>query len=90
MTYRTPLRLTIRHFAQRLRMDGATFITSSFFPCTAKMRIILASLASVQFSICFRSLRNSQDERVAFGDCHRVFLVGSQGTVSRDNCPPIG
>jgi len=26
MTYRMPLRLTIRHFAQRFRMDGATLI----------------------------------------------------------------
>lgn len=49
MTYNMPLRFTMRHFAQRLRMDGATFITNSLYPNTDKHWIILASLASVQF-----------------------------------------
>jgi hypothetical protein len=65
-----PLRLTILHFAQRLRMDGPTFMIAFSllqlfnqrlnYTCTMLIRPVSACLAVW--------LRDSQDERVAFGD----------------------
>jgi len=55
-----------------------------------KVGIILALTQSVQLECYLPWLRDSQDERVAFGDSHRVFLVSRQGTVSRDNRPLVG
>ena len=49
-----PLRFTILHFAQRLRMEGLTFMIafSLHYGSTAKRRIILVVLVSVQFQRC--------------------------------------
>jgi hypothetical protein len=65
-----PLRLTTLHFAQRLRMDGPTFIIAFSllqlfnqrlnYTCSVLFRPVSVSLAVW--------LRDSQDERVAFGD----------------------
>jgi len=51
MIYNLPLRLTILHFAQRLRMEGLTFmITVSLLSgIPAKELIILVLRSSVQF-----------------------------------------
>jgi len=75
-----PLRLTILHFAQRLRMEGPTFMIafSLLVGSKAKRRIILVLLISVQFRRCLAGSRDSQDERVAFGDGYRVFIMRRQ------------
>ena len=71
MIYNLPLRLTILHFAQRLRMDGPTFIIALSllrlfnqrlnYTCTILFRPVTEDVYTVW-------LRDSQDERVAFGD----------------------
>ena len=73
-----PLRLTILHFAQRLRMEGLTFMISFSLltGITAKRRIIVGLLVSVQFRCYLVGSRDSQNERVAFCYGHRMLLVG--------------
>jgi hypothetical protein len=54
MTYNLPLRLTTLHFAQRLRMEGATFMSAflltndTFVSGTIKFLIILVRACFVQ------------------------------------------
>jgi hypothetical protein len=96
MIYTMPLRRTMRHLEQRLRMEGETFMIQ-LLACgcfmTAKVLIILAILAfvyifTVAFS-CFRSSQDSQDEGFTFGDGNCMFEMRRQRTISRDNRPLI-
>jgi hypothetical protein len=54
MIYNLPLRLTTLHLAQRLRMEGATFMSAilltgdTFVSCAIKFLIILAYSCFVQ------------------------------------------
>ena len=78
MIYSRPLRLTTLHFAQRRRMDDATFmITHSFVPAystrTAKTMIIHALTHLVQTQLHF-----GQDERFTLGDSDAVLKMRSQ------------
>jgi hypothetical protein len=70
MIYNLPFRLTTLHFAQRFRMEGPTFIISFSLPRLFNQRLnytcsILFRPVSVAPAIW---LRDSQDERIAFGD----------------------
>ena len=78
--YNLPLRLTTLHFAQRLRMEGPTFmILSPYDVSSAKGLIILAQSYSVQFGFALTVwLRDSQDERVAFGNGNGMFIMRRQ------------
>ena len=78
--YNLPLRLTTLHLAQRLRMEGPTFmLLSPYFDSSAKVLIILAHSNSVQFGFALAVwLRDSQDERVAFGDGNGMFKMRRQ------------
>jgi hypothetical protein len=75
-----PLRLTTLHFAQRLRMEGPTFMIAFSLLQLFNQRL------NYTCSVLFRPvsgvfagwLRDSQDERVAFGDGYRVFVVRRQ------------
>jgi hypothetical protein len=75
-----PLRRTIRHLAQRLRMDGETFMYSllTYFR-TPKFFIIQAVTNSVQYLASFLDMSwDSQDEGLTFGDGYRVFKMCRQ------------
>ena len=67
------------HFAQRLRMDG-----DHFHDCYSLLQLFNQRLIIhvITFSVQFRSLigwsRDSQDERVAFGDGYGMFEVRRQ------------
>ena len=71
MIYNLPLRLTTLHFAQRFRMEGPTFMIAISllqlfnqrlnYTCTVHFR-------PVSIGVFAGWLRDSQDERVAFGD----------------------
>ncbi len=90
----TPLRRTIRHLAQRLRMEGETFMFNLlnlrlFF--TAKDSIILSFFVTVytfRLSVVVRS-QDSQDEWFTFGDSNCMFKMRCQRTISRNNRPII-
>ena len=81
MIYNLPLRLTTLHFAQRLRMEGPTFMISFSlqrlfnqrlnYTCTGLFRPVSVRSLAVW-------LWDSQDERVAFGDGYRVFIMCRQ------------
>jgi hypothetical protein len=73
-----PLRLTTLHFAQRLRMEGLTFMIafSLLKVVQPKVELYLFYPYPSSFGGVSQRSRGSQDERVAFGDGHRVFLVG--------------
>ena len=80
MMYNLPLRFTILHFAQRLRMEGPTFMIaislfrlfnqSLNYTCSVPFRPVSA-LSAVR-------LWDSQDKRITFGDGHRVFVMCRQ------------
>ncbi len=76
-----PLRLTTLHFAQRLRIDGETFIGYSlltqFLSVQPKVELYLHSSFPSRTIYRYNS-RDSQDEGVSFGDGHRVLEVGRQ------------
>ena len=91
----TPLRRTIRHLAQRLRMEGETFINSisllTVVLRTAKGLIILVVLQSVYTTLhCASGSQDSQDEGISFGDGNCMLKMRRQRPVSRDNSPLIG
>jgi hypothetical protein len=75
-----PLRLTTLHFAQRLRMEGPTFMIA--FSLLQLFNQRLNYTCSVLFrpvSRCLcRWLWDSQDEGFAFGDGYGVLIVGRQ------------
>ena len=76
-----PLRLTILHFAQRLRMDGPTFMIafSLLQLFSQRLNYTCSTLIPSSFGVSLAVwLRDSQDERVAFGDGHRVFVMRRQ------------
>jgi len=56
----------------------------------AKVFIILFHDISVQRKKLLPGLKDSQDERFAFGDCDTMFKVRGQRPVCRDNCPLVG
>jgi hypothetical protein len=91
----TPLRRTIRHLAQRLRMEGETFIIqiSLLAAClmTAKGLIILVIFLSVYiFYGCLQvHSQDSQDEGITFGDGNCMFKMRRQRTICRNNRPFI-
>ena len=91
----TPLRRTIRHLAQRLRMEGETFIIqiSLLAAClmTAKGLIILVIFhIRLYFYGCLQvRSQDSQDEWITFGDGNCMFKMRRQRTISRDNRPFI-
>jgi hypothetical protein len=80
MIYNLPLRLTILHFAQRFRMEGPTFMIAFSLLQWFNQRL------NYTCTILFRParwclavwLRDSQDERVAFGDGNGVFVMRRQ------------
>jgi hypothetical protein len=86
MTYTMPLRRTIRHLAQRFRIDGETFITtllaifhsqcSQVFDYTRSSTIRLDYTQSQAPS--GHGSRDSQDKRFSFGDSHRMLKMGGQ------------
>lgn len=90
----TPLRRTIRHLAQRLRMEGETFM-KKLLACGC----LFGSQRS-NYTVCFtnrpcffgrlRGSQDSQDERRSFGDGHRMFKMRRQRPISRDNRPLVG
>ena len=86
MTNTMPLRRTIRHLAQRFRIDGETFITalltnfhsqcSQVFDYTRSSYIRLDYTHSQGF---YRhGSQDSQDERFSFGDSHGMLEMGCQ------------
>ena len=85
MTNTMPLRRTIRHLAQRFRIDGETFIamlltdfhssTSQVFDYTRSPNIRLDYTHSCTL---MGGSWDSQDERFSFGDSHRMLKVGCQ------------
>ena len=81
MIYNLPLRLTTLHFAQRLRMEGLTFMIAFSLHMVVQPNIELYLYYSIPSS--FNNVfavwsRDSQDKRFSFGDSHRVFLVCRQ------------
>ena len=75
-----PLRLTTLHFAQRFRMEGPTFmITFSLLQLFNQRLNYTCSVLFRPVSVVFAGwLRDSQDERVAFGDGYGVLVVRRQ------------
>jgi hypothetical protein len=67
-----PLRLTILHFAQRLRMEGLTFIGSFslLIVVQPKIELYLLYLHPSSFSSNLLGSWDSQDKRVTFSDSH--------------------
>jgi len=65
MIYNLPLRLTTLHFAQRLRMEGPTFMIAFSLLRLFNQRLNYTStVLSVQFKWCLCCLvTDSQDER---------------------------
>ena len=81
MMYNLPLRLTTLHFAQRLRMEGPTFMmTFSLLPLfNQRVELYLfRSFPSSSGYVFAGWSRDSQDERVAFGDGYGVLVVRRQ------------
>jgi len=76
-------------------MDGETFIRSNLLTIygavsAAKVFIILFHLSFVQRDVkLLQALQDSQDERIALGDCYTVFEVCCQRPVCRDNSPLV-
>ena len=87
-----PLRLTILHFAQRLRMEGLTFMIAFSLLLLIQPNVVLYLLYFYPSSSTGISRRSwgSQDERVTLSDSHRMFLVSCQGSIRRDNRPLVG
>jgi hypothetical protein len=80
-----PLRRTTLHLAQRFRMEGETFMNSNLlriakgrnqvsqsfhYICSFDFRLVASCSAS--------GLKDSQDERLAFGDSHTMLEVRRQ------------
>jgi hypothetical protein len=81
MINNTPLRLTTLHFAQRFRMEGPTFMIALLLTSVVQPKVelyLLCSLPSSSGDVFADWLRDSQDERVAFGDGYGVFVVRRQ------------
>ena len=81
MIYNLPLRLTTLHFAQRLRMEGPTFMIDFLLTSVVQPKVELYLFCSFpsSFGDVFAGwLRDSQDERVAFGDGYGVLVVRRQ------------
>jgi hypothetical protein len=75
-----PLRLTILHFAQRFRMEGPTFMIAISLHRLFNQRLDYTCsihIRPVQWRLLLW-LRDSQDERVAFGDGNRMFVMRRQ------------
>jgi hypothetical protein len=70
MIYNLPLRLTTLHFAQRLRMEGPTFMIAFSLLQLFNQRLNYTSTVLIRpvQVVSLLWLRDSQDERVAFGD----------------------
>ena len=76
-----PLRLTTLHFAQRLRMEGPTFMIALLLTSVVQPKIelyLFCSLPSSFVHVFAGWLRDSQDEGVAFGDGYGVLIVRRQ------------
>jgi hypothetical protein len=77
MIYNLPLRLTTLHFAQRLRMEGPTFIIAS--PCSSLCNQRFDYTCSIYFrpasGVHADRLWDSQDERVTFGDGNGMLIM---------------
>ena len=81
MINNTPLRLTTLHFAQRFRMEGPTFMMTLLLTPVVQPKVELYLFCSFpsSFSVVLAVwLRDSQDERVAFGDGYGVLIVRRQ------------
>lgn len=78
MTYTRPLRRMMRHLAQRLRMEGDTFMNSFLLAGTAKSLIILVLFKIVYTFGHLLWSQDSQDERVSFGHSDRMFEMRRQ------------
>jgi len=78
MTYTRPLRRMMRHLAQRLRMEGDTFMNSFLLADTAKDLIILVLFKIVYTFGHLPWSQDSQDEGVSFGHGDRVFEMRRQ------------
>ena len=79
MIYNLPLRLTTLHFAQRFRMEGPTFmITFSLLQLFNQRLNYTCSDIFRPVSKLSGWLRDSQDERVAFGDGYGMLIVRRQ------------
>ena len=81
MIYNLPLRLTTLHFAQRFRMEGPTFMMTLLLTSVVQPKVELYLFCSFpsSFSVVLAGwLRDSQDERVAFGDGYGVLIVRRQ------------
>ena len=95
MTYNLPLRRTTLHLAQRFRMDGETFMNSNLL--TTSCAVLYGQSFDYTLFCFIRPARNesasvlkdSQDERIAFGDSYTMFKMSCQRTVCRDNSPLI-
>jgi hypothetical protein len=76
-----PLRLTTLHFAQRLRMEGPTFMMAFSLLQLFNQRlnytwtVLFRPVSAGVFAVW---LRDSQDERVAFGDGYGMLVVRRQ------------
>lgn len=84
MTYTMPLRRTIRHLAQRFRIDGETFMTillANFHSLDSQVvdytRSSFIRPGYTQFWATHGS-RDSQDKRFSFGDSHGMLKMGRQ------------
>ncbi len=90
-----PLRRTTRHLAQRLRMEGETFIIQSpywrlvYFDSQRSDYTGCISFRLYLFNSDLHGLQNSQDERISFGDSDGMFKVRCQRTICRYNRPLI-
>ena len=76
-----PLRLTTLHFAQRFRMEGPTFMITLLLTSVVQPKVELYLFCSYpsSFGGVFAGwLRDSQDERVAFGDGYGVLVMRRQ------------
>jgi hypothetical protein len=82
MTNTMPLRRTIRHLAQRFRIDGETFITTLLTnfhsQCSQGFDYTRSSYIRLDYTQSLTGSRDSQDERFSFGDSHRVLKMGCQ------------
>ena len=87
-----PLRLTTLHFAQRFRMEGPTFMIAFSLLQLFNQRLnYTCTMVFRPVSVCLAvRLRDSQDERVAFGNGYGVFIMRRQRPISRYNRPLVG
>lgn len=89
----TPLRRTIRHLAQRLRMEGETFMKYSLLGVAIRATKGLIILFVFQFvhtiSAVLQSLEDSQEEGVSFGNGNCMFKMCRQSSICRNNRPFI-